>query len=90
MAVVWIVATGENYEGMDTQNMLMFDNEESATQTGELLNELRRKYERWCEACENGDAEWDDPNMPSVLVELLATKIYLGDWTVVQKFEVHG
>ena len=42
MAAVWIVATGENYEGMDTRNMLMFDNEESATQTGELLNELRR------------------------------------------------
>ena len=90
MAAVWIVATGENYEGMDTRNMLMFDNEESATQTGELLNELRRKHEQWCEACENGDAEWNDPNMPSASVELLDTKIYLGDWTVVQKFEVHG
>ena len=90
MAAVWIVATGENYEGTDTRNMLVFDNEESATQTGELLNELRRKYDRFCEACEAGDADWNDPNFPAASVKLLDKKIYLGDWTVVQKFEVHG
>ena len=89
MAEVWMVSTGDDYEGLNREK-LVFSNEESATKTAELINHLRRKHDRFCEACEAGDADWNDPNFPPAAVEMLGTKILLGMWTVVQKFEVHG
>jgi hypothetical protein len=89
MVEVWMVATGKTYEGLNREK-LIFDNEESATKTAELINELRRKHERFLEACHTGDADWNDPNFPPAAVEMLGTKIMLSMWTIVQKFELHS
>jgi len=89
MADVWMVATGWMASSSRGEK-LIFDNEESATKTAELINELRRKHDRFFEACEAGDADWNDPNFPPAAVEMLGVKINLGMWTVVQKFELHS
>ena len=88
MADVWMVATGRCSWSFGEK--LIFDNEESATKTAELINELRRKHDRFFEACETGAADWNDPNFPPAAVEMLGVKIKLGMWTVVQKFELHS
>lgn len=95
MAEVWMVATGDvddrKVQRGDpmARKKLIFDNEASATKTAELIDELRGKNDRYVEACLSGDASWGDPNFRST-VEILGSKIKLGRYTVVHKFELHS
>jgi hypothetical protein len=95
MAEVWMVATGDpddrKVQRGDpmARKKLIFDNEESATKTAELIDELRRKLDRHYDACLSGDASWGSSPVKSV-VEILGSKIKLGRYTVVCKFEVHS
>ena len=89
MTEVWMVATGEDYEGLN-QVKVMFSTESAARSAASYVDHIRNEHERWCDLCGAGHADWDDPNFQDPIAWVQGERMYVGQWTVVEKFEIHS
>ena len=89
MTEVWMVATGEDYEGLN-QVKVIFSTEDAARSAESHIDHVRNEHEKWCNLCANGLAEWKDPNFQDPVAWVQGKRMYVGQWTLVEKFEVHS
>ena len=88
MAEVWMVASGQDYEGLNSVK-LMFDNEPAARRMADKINEQRRLHDRSCDLAAQGEISWDD--VKPVVMELPdGTRFFLGQWTHVESFPLRS
>ena len=88
MAEVWMVATGQDYEGLNSVK-LMFDNERAAHQMADKINDHRRLYEWTCDMARDCEISWDDVKTQTMDLPD-GTKFFIGQWTHVVSFPLRS
>ena len=88
MAEVWMVASGQDHEGLNKVK-LMFDNELAARRMGDKIDETRRACEWAYEQAKEGLIPWDEvPDQTVVLPD--GTKFFIGQWTHIVSFPLRS
>ena len=88
MAEVWMVASGQDHEGLNKVK-LMFDNELAARRMGDKIDETRRACEWAYEQAKEGLIPWDEvPDQTVVLPD--GTKFFIGQWTHIESFPLRS
>ena len=88
MAEVWMVATGQDYVGLDRVK-LMFDNERAAHQMADKINDHRRLYEWTCAMAGDGQISWDDVKSQTMELDD-GTQLFIGQWTRIESFPLRS
>lgn len=93
MADVWMVATGQDHEGLNSVK-LMFDNELAARQMADKIDEVRSLHDLSIDMAKQGWISWDDvfPEPGGAVTMDLpdGTRFFVGQWTHVESFPLRS
>jgi hypothetical protein len=88
MAEVWMVASGQDYEGLNSVK-LMFDNEPAARRMADKINDHRRLYEWTCDMAAQGEISWDDVKSQTMELDD-GTRFFVGQWAHVESIPLRS
>jgi len=88
MAEVWMVASGQDHEGLNRVK-LMFDNELAARQMVDKIDEFRVLHDWSCQEASEGRISWDDVK-PASMDLPDGTRFFVGQWTHIESFPIRS
>ena len=88
MADVWMVASGQDYEGLNRVK-LMFDNVRDARHMADKIDAHRHQHDLHCEMARDGKISWDNVN-PATMDLPDRTRFFVGQWTHVESFPLRS